>query len=92
MRSGQYAELRVKLMSLEAGWTHGQDFDGMCEERDAIDAAATNAVILDLPPIPKQAIHAFYLDVRWVHPLTLSPCVMEGLEAVANGLRRKGIL
>lgn len=92
MRSGAYAELAVRIGSLEIGYSRSKDFDGMCEERDAINAKATNAVIADLPPIPKQAIMSYYLGERWVRPLMLSPCVNEGLEAVASGLRRKGII
>ena len=92
MRSGAYAELAVRLLSREAGYVQSKDFDGLCEERDAVDARATNAVILDLKPLLKQAIMSFYLGERWVQSFLLSPCVSEAVEAVANGLRKKGIV
>jgi len=92
MRSGQYAELCVRAMSLEAGYSHGQDFEGLCEERDAIDAQATNAVILDLPPMPKAAIKTEYLRERWFYTVALQPLVEVGILHVADGLRKRGIL
>lgn len=79
-------------MSLEAGYSHGDDFEGLCEKRDAIDAKATNAVIIDLPDVPKQAIKSFYLGERWTSHFMLSACVTQGVEAVAAGLRRRGII
>lgn len=92
MRAGRFGFLRVQLMSLEAGYSHSTDFDAMIDAVDVMCAQATNAVVLDLKPLPKQAIKAFYLGERWTENYLLSPLVSEGVEAVASGLRRRGIL
>lgn len=93
MSQGSYRHLKVRLMSAEAGRRWGtDDIENMYDSMDAMAARATNAAVSDLPPLPKMAVHAYYLGHPWVQPVMLSPTVSLACELVGAALERKGFV
>lgn len=88
-----YAHLKVRLMSIEANRRWGSDdVENLYERADVVAAQATRAVVSDLPPLPKMAVHAYYLGHPWVQPALLSPTVAAACELVGAALERKGFV
>lgn len=93
MGRNSYAFLKVRLMSIEANRSYGsQDFDNMAEAADMVAAKATNAVVSDLPTMPKAAVNAFYLGHPWNHRPLLSQVIPAARELVGAALERKGFV
>lgn len=92
MQAPGHSRLSVRMASLEGGYSHGLDFDDLCDDADATAAKATNAVLNDLDSLVRKAVYAAYLGERWNCGLLLSPIVEAAKAEVGTRLNRRGIL
>lgn len=87
MRGGTGLGVHVSAI---AAVSLGADFADMCQAMDRRVAAITNALIDDLPPAQRMALHHRYLQAVYRfrdYPGTLAAA----RGAVATGLRRRGV-
>lgn len=93
MRTGGYAGLSSPgRASGGIGISHSADFDQLADIADRVSAKACDAVIRDLKPLERKAIHCAYLGEEWTSVLQEGAVLVVAKESVRLALNKRGVI